>query len=640
MVLDSLIIIGFENHIPKIEKKLNIIKHKSNVVKSIFNYRDIVLPYSVIFSLEYGINIFITYNFSLLEIEDNLINIIDSYENFIKVAKQEVSKSIQIKSVSVNFYGYFPKLPHDYFKEDLFNEENDHPSHFIKQVIDKSIAEVKSEQSIYEIVAHNKPSNKNHILSNPDVMMNALAIFTNTTSPDMGTLVLDDKVDHSRVKSMLRRFELDDSQIHKIETQNSENRIILAEAGTGKSVILFAKAQRIAALNPGKKILMLAYNHYLVREMVRKREFESIKESEIDIHTLDKFIAILYDQYIVEKTEIDQFNKSAMISQLNMIIDKLPKYDGIFIDEIQQFESDWLEFLYQLLNSHDKGKYSFVLCGDINQSSSNGKKTPSWKNANLPSFQGRRIKLDKKYRSTESINLFTEELVKNIYTLYARNEMEILYELEGEETYNLELRETETLEDLTKMVFDDVRFFDTQQDPHVFEEIDGNSPRTQDFINFILKIQSEGHDLREFVILYPFQKSYGREYVKDIENALTSNDIYFTSTRTKDENEYITYDEIKSNLAITSIEKCIGLDFKYVIIIGLDTLGTNPRDVKKNTRYESKIFDLDDEIFRRHISQLYVALTRAKTKLFIEIPGNYRDYRSIDDMFRKILLGD
>jgi hypothetical protein len=654
MVLDSSSSSIIKNYISKIESDLKILKYKVNVVKNIFNYREIVLPYVILFSSEYGINVFITYDYSLEDIKKHVYNVIDSYENFVKVANQELSRSNKLSNITMNFYGFFPKLPHDYFQDDLF-EADDHPSHLIKEIITNPVGEIKSEQRLKQIFGKNVRSTSNQMLEKSEVMMAALEIFTSTTIPDMSTLVLDEKVENTRLKSMLKRYELDESQIRKIETQNSENRIILAEAGTGKSVILFSKAQRIAALNPGKKILMLAYNNYLVREIEAKRNFENIKESEIDIFTLDVFIKKLYDKYVINKTEIGKFDKSAMVDKLMPFIDKLPKYDGIFIDEIQQFQYDWIDFLFQLLNSHEKGKYCFVLCGDINQSSRNGKKVPDWKKANLPSFQGRRIKLEKKYRSTESINVFTDELVKNIYSLYARNKMEILYELEGEETYKIEYRETNKLENLTAMDFEDVHFFHTEIDPPISKDIrdvtiekedtekENNivaTPRAKSLFDFIKKQQSKGYDLREFVILYPFQKSFGRCYVNDLEKCLKNNDIEISSTRDSENKEYITYDQIKSALTIVSIEKCIGLDFKYVIVIGLDTLGTKPRDNDKNTRFESKIDNLDYEIFRRHISQLYVALTRAKSKLFIEIPKNYYDFRSKDDMYRKLILGD
>jgi thymidine kinase len=641
MVIDSLGEVSIENYIEKAQNQLEIIRYKTNVVKNIFNFRELVVPYTIVLSSDSGINLFITYLTNITTLDIEIMDIIDSYENFRKVAFQELSKNDTIRNLDIHFYAYFPNLSSDFFKENLFTDETNSTAAFLKQSIDNPIGEIKYDVTLPTIIRSQICKNDNTILKNNEVIVIVLSIFTNNTSLDMGSLVLDEKVNDSRVSSMLKRFELDDSQIHKIETQNSENRIILAEAGTGKSVILFSKAQRIAALNPGKRILILAYNNYLIQETVRKREFENIKASEIDILTVDRYIEVLYQKYVIEKVETEKYDKSGKIKQLLPVIDQLPKYDGIFIDEIQQFRADWIGFLFNMLNSHDKGKYCFILCGDINQSSSESEKTPAWKQANLPSFQGRRIKLDVKYRSTESINTFTGELVKNIYTLYARNKMKVLYELEGEETYNVEIRETELLEDIVSITYEDVKFFHTSFDPKLNSDVIENcSTRASDVVDYIVSLRNDNYDLRELVILYPYQKIFGIEYVKNIEDELRKRDIHYESTRDNDENEYITYDQIKSTLAITSIEKCIGLDFKYVMIIGLDTFGTYPLKPAKNVRYESENENLDYDFFRRQISQFYIALTRAKKKLFVEIPANYTTRKSRDDMFRKILLGD
>ena len=642
MVLDSLEQNGLESVIIKSLNRLDIIKYKCDIVKSNFNYRNLVVSFNVIISTSYGISIFVNFYQNTSKLAEDVIDIIDIYENFCNKAKQELSKKNRIKSVDLNVYAYFPNLVSDYFKADLFSDAINEEVSFLKESIDNIYGEIKFDTSLINLITKQDGSINNKCLIDDESLLDALSIFTNNTIPDMGTLILDDKIKDARVSSMLKRFELDDSQVHKIETQNSENRIILAEAGTGKSVILFSKAQRIAALNPGKKILMLAYNNYLVQETIRKREYENIKESEIDIYTMDKYVDDLFQEYVDDKENIDRFDKSGKIEKLTSVIENLPKYDAIFIDEIQQFKADWIQFLFKMLNSHEKGKYCFILCGDINQSSNKNDRVAAWRKANLPSFSGRRIKLEKKYRSTLSINQFTTELVKNIYTLYARNKMEILSELEGEETYDIDVRETNELIDLSADSFDDVEFFQTvkdipkkEDDSHLEFKL-----RAEAVVDYLIKLQNKGYDLREFVIVYPFQKSYGRPYVEDIEAILKEKDITYSSTRHRDENDYITYDQIKSRLAITSVEKCIGLDFNYIVVIGLDTFGKSPVYPYPNVRFEAKIDELDHEQFRRQISQFYVALTRAKKKLFIEIPGNYLTSSSKDDMFRKLLLGD
>jgi len=636
---------NLETIIEKSIQELGIIRYKTSVSKILFNYSNYAINYSFILSIKYGIHIFVSYPDSIEELEDNLASIIDSYDNFAKVAHQQLSKLEIRKKYDITIHAHFPNLGERYFTANLFsNTITNEAADYLKEEIPNICSNLSGVNEFIKIVKSSKHIHNNFTIGNKENNLEIISILTNDTCADMAELkgLSGNTNKNSRLENMLKRFELDEDQIREIETKNSENRIILAEAGTGKSVILFAKAQRIAALNPGNRILMLAYNKYLVEETKRKREFENIKESEMYIFTLDKFLQNLVSKHCPEK-KFDSYDKDAEIESLNHVIDQIDKYDAIYIDEIQQFESNWIDFIFNLLKSHEKEKYSFVICGDINQSSSNSKKIPSWKKADLPSFQGRRISLQKKYRSTESINRFNDELVKNIYTLYSRNKLEIMSELEGEETYRITKRENDELIDLTESEYEDVCFFTTRKEPYNAPE-DGETLRDKDILDKLKQIQNDGHDLREFIILYPAQKCYGKEYIKQLEEQLKESEIDFYSTREQQDledssEEYITYEKIKNHLTITTIDRCVGLDFKYVVVIGLDTLGTNPNRNRRNSRYEQDIKNLDYEIFRRHISLLYVALTRAKHKLFVEIPGNFVNGQK-DNMFRKIILGD
>ena len=617
-----------------------ILYHKYQNIKQDFNYRGKPFYFDIVVFKDYGVHFFPIYYHTEDELESDYDFVIGSFQQFEKKIDWMCSQSPILKANTPNIHPRFPKVSKDYFSDKLFDVGNKELMEALREELKSPIGHVTSSYMLKEILSY-----KGKPIVGENIVQTVKRLFTNDTCRDTSGLVLDDKKDQ-RIDSMLKRFELDDSQIKIIEQYNSENRIMLAEAGTGKSVILFSKAQRIAALNPGKKILMLAYNSFLVEEMRHKREYENLKAGDFTIKTIDSFLANLYNELIHEQKTHEDFDKDFYIKELNQVSEKLPNYDAIYIDEVQQFEVDWINFIFNRLTSHEEGKYSFILCGDINQTSNKKQNKKSWRAANLPSFQGRSIKLKKKYRSSESINHFVDELVKNIYTFVTRYKLPLINELENEETYSIEIREDFKLKNLTEESFEDVSFFKTTTEN-----------RAREIVDYLKKLQNEGIDLREVMILYPVQRSYNVDYVLNLENELRANDITFMSTRDTNGNP-ITYENVKENLSISTIDKCIGIDFKYIMVIGLEKINQYRRDKVDQTSIIDPINNQSDqdsylskyiafkkyehaieypEEFKTQLSKFYISMTRARRKMYIEISENLS--RNMN-LYKSFLLGD
>lgn len=111
-----------------------------------------------------------------------------------------------------------------------------------------------------------------------------------------------------------------------------EKATISGAAGTGKTLIAIEKARQLKAL--GRKVLFLCYNRLL-------KDFLNVqfKQYDLDIFTFDSLAAQFVGvQSSFEKTR--QYFLDYLITEQNDF-----PYTDIVIDEGQDFESDWLEYL-------------------------------------------------------------------------------------------------------------------------------------------------------------------------------------------------------------------------------------------------------------------------------------------------------
>ncbi len=632
----------FIRRMEELKDEFEIIKIKGNEVKQGLTFNGQPIYYSVVFSKKIGIILFLNlFNVEELNTDDVIDDVIDQYELFEKRMKEDLSKLNFENNLKpeLTIYVYFPQLEPNYFDGGLVVDKlTDNISYLKKHSTDNLIGRMDSTNRI-KAFFNNIPNNENNkLIEEENNYIKILTLFTNETSLDM-TQALDFNNQNLEISLMLRRFALDEDQVAKIENNNSENRLILSQAGTGKSVILFSKAQRMAILNPNKRFLIIAYNKYLVDEYNAKKHFQNLKNNQLDILTFDK---LLKDNY---NGEYDFDRRDEIFIEILSSINNIKKYSGIYVDEVQLFKKEWLNFLYNLLESKEKEKYTFVLAGDINQSVNKRGQTP-WRNTDIPSFTGRRISLNKLYRATEDINNFSKELAKNIYTVFHRRKYEITADLK-DEGYELEAREDNELLDLRDLELNDVVFFETSQNVTFDHERNRTlvEDRYDDIVKKIIEIRDSGVDLREMVILFPFAKLFDIEYIKIIKEKLNKEEIdVFVSLEdeTNEENNnyngnrnWLSYNDIKSALSLVSVGKVTGIDFSHVMVIGLDSYGTSIDFKEKETQLDDD--SLDEETFREHISKLYVQMTRARRKLYIEVPNSFP--RGQNNIYKKIIFG-
>ncbi|MBD3214590.1 MAG: AAA family ATPase [Candidatus Lokiarchaeota archaeon] len=160
---------------------------------------------------------------------------------------------------------------------------------------------------------------------------------------------------------------LDEKQEELARDLGEGHRLIFGVAGSGKTVLLIARARYLALHHPEWKILILCYNRLLKNllfHLLNPQDYEA----DITIttyHSWARHYLLSENDHFSKLYEEGEKNakKKGKISIFfqdfvpNLLIDKLKAesekkvlYDAILIDEAQDFEEDWFRSIIPLLN--------------------------------------------------------------------------------------------------------------------------------------------------------------------------------------------------------------------------------------------------------------------------------------------------
>lgn len=250
------------------------------------------------------------------------------------------------------------------------------------------------------------------------------------------------------------------------------------------------------------------------------------------------------------------------------------KYKYVFIDEFQDFTSDMLMTINELL-----GNYGFLtLLGDVNQGVF-GKRV-SFKSLGINMNRFKRHTLDNNYRNTKEISEFAELITESDY-----------FDKSNEYYINAKKGKREG------------------KSPKIIIYKDKNKELAE-IMRYLEKIKQTDNKYRNIAIIVPTHK------YKDVKNQLEKNHIEYKNVRDAQKNGmeriiYLgTYFQIK------------GLEFDIVFMPFMDT-----ETFKETVSKENEELNLDDETFtidqvgtellEEHIARIYVGITRARERLYI-----------------------
>ena len=498
---------------------------------------------------------------------------------------------------------------HCWFKEDLQNVRSG-----LKELEDSYLATSFVEISTDRFTISNE--NINSILQRiaPEyvtVRISTIADAETKAGADNELLIVTEN------DAAVKAFRLDVDQINFVNKISKGDQLILACAGSGKSVLLIAKCFKAATMNPDKQFLITCYNYNLYSLYTWFIDQAGLRAKNVTcltFHNLCKSL-LLRNRYHVARADFDGWVKSA-IQRLNA--GQIPeRYYGIFIDEVQQFEPEWYKFCFNLLENKATEDHLFVICGDKTQKLANLQRhgrAPWNAGEGYPNYRGgnKNIRIERNYRNSIEINEYI-----NRYVSCAK---QYLLSIDR----NMELDPDEFLRGKSVFHGKGVTI------KHLIDR--SNQGEARIVTDSIRKIHDEEHIPYDEIAVIMFNKTYRKKFSGwnsksynleyPLMVLLKQEDIPFCTMYGTDESWGAHYGD-DGGVRFISFQSTLGLDFRAAIVCGLMPLGEYNETKKPNwekirsdeIKFEEMIKYSEDDI-----RFLYVACTRAKEILHIILP--------------------
>ena len=400
----------------------------------------------------------------------------------------------------------------------------------------------------------------------------------------------------------VRAFRLEPEQINIVNKMTKGDQLILACAGSGKSVLLIAKCFKAARMNPDKKFLITCYNRNLQSLYTWFIERAGLQERNVDCFTFDALCKHLLQknhQFLPGGANaIENRRASAMRALTNGSI--LDRYYGIFIDEVQMFETDWYKLCYNLLENKDNGDHIFVICGDktqeIKQRQRHGR-APWNAGEGYPTYRGgnKSIRIEKNFRNCIEVNEYINRFAKNARAL--------VMDLVPEEEYDPDLfLRGQAIRQGNEVVIKQFSGNASDEAKHIIDSVE--------FLH-----DKQGIPYDEIAIAM-YNRKYRRMYYyleSAIQTALCEKHIPFNTLYNNEQGWGDRYGS--GGVSLITFDSVLGLDFQAVIVCGMKPLGAY--DQTKCLKAGNAINEEKAEQLKKNISYLYVACTRAKDHLHI-----------------------
>jgi hypothetical protein len=175
------------------------------------------------------------------------------------------------------------------------------------------------------------------------------------------------------------------------------HRIVYGVAGSGKTVILVARA-RLIAEDAAKRVLILCYNRALASY------FQQLFAHAANVTCLNFHQwGVQRNSIAFEKNEDEEDFGERLLQRLEHGAGEAQRYDAVFIDEAQDFSRSWFQCARLALKEPDDG--DLLIVGDGSQSLYRRRRF-TWAEAGVNAVGrsiNKRFDLDKNYRNTREI---------------------------------------------------------------------------------------------------------------------------------------------------------------------------------------------------------------------------------------------
>lgn len=406
-----------------------------------------------------------------------------------------------------------------------------------------------------------------------------------------------------------KTFFLDEYQVAQVNDMGRGHRVLLANPGAGKSVLLLSKAFKYASYYKDSKVLLTCFNSNLADSYMFKRACANFGDNRnLYIMTLHKLVKKLFEECLHKGC----CSNIATPEEIKECIDKVCsgeikiRFKAIFIDEVQIFEPMYLELCYALLEKSDDS--TFLMAGDLNQTvrSQSRRGDAPWKKINGVNldFSGRVKYIEKNYRNSKQIGNFLNRML-----CYMNKYMEQLNMISQKE-----------------FEYDS---FEPGDHDGVALKIQTGINRMQIQVAVLAAVKEIVAKYRvgysDIAVLFPMRKNAALKYffLHWLTSALDKEGIpYSLITSSDDERQPKVQYSKTTGVVISTIDSSLGLDFKAVIVAGLYPY--NYFFTKKGSKvpiisWESigKLGKHEQENVQIQIRKLYTACSRARDILYV-----------------------
>ncbi len=180
------------------------------------------------------------------------------------------------------------------------------------------------------------------------------------------------------------------------------HRIVAGVAGSGKTIVLLARAKLLAMRDPRKTILVFCYNGSLSAYLKAQIGTDPLFRN-IEISTFRKWAEKHTGLFVDRRHEdFEQYERRLTEAILRMIQTwpENRKYDAILVDEAQDFYPEWVRVCVGVLKGAAAGNLLMVVDGA--QSVYGRPSSFTWKSMGV-NAQGRTRTLSKNYRNSKQI---------------------------------------------------------------------------------------------------------------------------------------------------------------------------------------------------------------------------------------------
>lgn len=406
-----------------------------------------------------------------------------------------------------------------------------------------------------------------------------------------------------------KTFFLDEYQVGVVNDMGKGHRVILANPGAGKSVLLLSKAFKYASLYKASNVLLTCYNNNLADSYSFKRNCANFGENNnLFIMTFHKLVKKIYEECLHSHCETNIATNEEIQKCIDLVNQgKVAlKFKAIFIDEVQIFDPLYLELCYSLLEE-DEDRV-FLMAGDLNQTvrALSRKGDAPWKRMNgiHLDFTGRVRYIEKNYRNSKEIAEYISHMLQRMNTRLSM--LDLINSLEYEyNSFKIGTYPTVALKVQTGVKRIDIK----QQVIAAIKEI-----------SIIYKISYS-----DIAVLFPYrQVPYHKYYfLYWLQQGLDEEGIPYSMIINEHEGSYVKVKQGDiSGVVVSTIESSLGLDFKAVILAGLFPYGFVNIDgeVKDSIKTWSSIKNMPENqqtAIQSQMRAVYTACSRARDILYV-----------------------